>query len=475
MSKVLIIGAGPAGLSAGYFLSKDGNQTTILELNPTQVGGLAKTVEKNGFKFDIGGHRFYTQYDEVQAFWNSLLDNKKFVERKRKSRILFDGIFFEYPIRISECFQKFSLKTNITIAFSYLINSMNFLKPINNFEDWVIKKLGRKLYLLFFKNYTEKVWGISCKDISNDWAEQRIQGLSIFSLLVNSFKQTFFKSFSSPKTLISKFHYPLEGPGQMWNSCRDKIEEQEGSKVLMGHKFLGVKKDGVKWKANYENPQGELISEVYDNIISTIPINIFIESIEMNHSDEIYSISKRFKHRDFLTIALMTKEKTKIDDNWIYVHDETVNVARVQFFHNWSEYMTPNESDSCIGMEYFCSRDDSLWKLNNEDLKKMAIKEALDIGLIVNEEDVFDYEVIRAPHAYPIYHDEYKNDLNKLKTYLNENCPGIQLCGRNGLHRYNNQDHSILTAIACYENIIGKENARDPWDLFKNSQFLEVQ
>ncbi|WP_127717724.1 NAD(P)-binding protein [Halobacteriovorax sp. HLS] len=467
---ILIIGAGPAGLTAGYFLAKTGHEVTILESN-NQVGGLAKTVEKNGYKFDIGGHRFYTKYSEVNEFWSSLLSKNEFLSRKRKSRIFFNGTYFDYPIKIKECFLKFNIFTNIQILSSYLTHHLNPFYKVNNFEQWVSKKLGKKLFEFFFKSYTEKVWGIPCNQISADWAAQRIQGLSIPSIAWNAFTRSFNFNFSSPKTLISNFKYPKNGPGQMWMSCKNEIEKM-GGKIKLNHFYESVERNEDKWSAKYQTNCETFINN-YDEVISTIPVNKFIPSIKSSSYQSILNTSQHFKHRDFLTVSLMIKKCPSFDDNWIYIHEERVKVARVQFFHNWSEAMVPSKEKACIGLEYFCSKKEDFWNLSNEQLRDFAIKEAIELNFINSKDDVTDFEVIKAPNAYPIYHDNYKEDLKIIRNFLSEKCPGIHLIGRNGMHRYNNQDHSILSAIACSEQINNSPSARSPWELFDDETYIE--
>lgn len=471
MKKCLIIGAGPAGLSLAYFLAREDYEVTVIEKSPTNVGGLAKTVERNGYKFDIGGHRFYTKHKEVEDFWRSLLPEDRFVKRKRLSRIFFRGKYFKYPIEIRECFFKLPLTENFQIFFSYLRNNLlRSKKDIRSFEDWVEINLGKKLYELFFKSYTEKVWGIPCSKISKDWADQRIQGLSLFSILKNSIGSIFAHT-DIPKTLISEFLYPQSGPGELWVACRDKVEAFEKCKVLMGAEFKHLRRGVQKpWKVEYQH-DSKSNNEEFDFVISTMPLGKFLLS-SSETPEEVRTVANKFSHRDFLTVALMLKSRSEIKDNWIYVHEDKVKVARVQFYHNWSEAMVPSKDCSCIGMEYFCSNGDELWSKSDEELLSLAKSEAQSLDLIGEKEVVADYKVIKAPCAYPIYHENYKEDLKLVEDYFKSN-EGLFTIGRNGLHRYNNQDHSILSSLACFELITNKKEARDPWHILDHETYLE--
>ena len=455
---IAIIGAGPAGLTAGYFLAKEGFKVEIFEKDPEYVGGIARTVKQDGFRFDIGGHRFFTKSPEVWEFWNEVFPNK-FLLRSRLSRIYYRHKFFNYPLKLEEVFFKFSLLEKAQIFFSYLKARLNPPKDISNFEDWTVSQFGERLYKIFFKDYTEKVWGMKCNEISSDWAAQRISGMNLLSVALNTIKGLIFSSEKKIKSLINEFHYPTHGPGELWEEVRKRYEEL-GGVIHMGKSVEGYHFENNQW--SIKNGNGGLGQ--FDILISSSPIVEFAKGLTPEPPKLLKERINHLKYRDFLTVALMFEGENPFKDNWIYIHNNDVKVARVQNYKNWSEGMVPTEKDNCLGLEYFCQEGDELWEMEDEELISLAQKEMGQLGFHLKGN--IKGKVIRVEKAYPKYDSEYKNTILEFKNFINNNYPTFYPIGRNGLHRYNNQDHSIMTAILVVKNILGL----GPFDQFKVNQ-----
>ncbi|MCF8058898.1 MAG: NAD(P)/FAD-dependent oxidoreductase [Bacteriovoracaceae bacterium] len=469
MSKesVLIIGAGPAGLTAGHLLSEKGFQVFIYESHPHLVGGLSKTVNFNGFSFDLGGHRFYTKAPEVAEYWHSILGDK-FMKRSRLSRIYYNQTFFQYPLRLADVLKNLSWWRGFTFLTSYLKVKVFPIKEIVSFEDWVTANFGKGLYQAFFKSYTEKVWGRACHEISKDWAAQRINNLNISKIIIQFLKGIFgIKDKEVIKSLIDSFDYPEKGPGMLWETVKERIEDH-GGQVFLGAEVTGIEQSDRKWTVTLANgtkgPKAE-------HIISTCPLKQLLENLTPSVSEKIKDELSLISYRDFLTVVLMFKKKESFPDNWIYIHDDRVKVARIQNYKNWSPHMVPSDDYTSYGLEFFCQKDDELWALSDEKLKELAIKEVKIIGLPFSDEEL-EAQVIRMPYAYPVYdHEHQKRSLlirEELKKY-----PNLHLIGRNGMHRYNNQDHSIKTAMLVVNNIIKGKEEYDPWKVNQDAIYLE--
>ncbi|MCC6862446.1 MAG: NAD(P)/FAD-dependent oxidoreductase [Bryobacterales bacterium] len=444
---VIIIGAGPAGLTAAYELSKNGRRSLVLEKDGV-AGGLARTAEYKGYLFDIGGHRFFTKVTLVDQIWREILGND-FITRPRLSRIFYKSRFFQYPLEPMNAFLGLGPAESLLCALSFLRARLFPRKPEDDLETWVTNRFGSRLFKTFFKTYTEKVWGISCKEIRAEWAAQRIRGLSLTSLIWSAFNPARNRDKQSAiQTLIHQFEYPRKGPGMMWTKARDIIEAR-GSRVL-----FHAPVERVLWqpgrvtavRAGGQDYPG-------DHFISSMPIRELIESLDPAPPDYVRNAAADFKYRDFLTVALMVRGKDLFPDNWIYVHEPGVKVGRIQNYSNWSPEMVPDPETSCLGLEYFCFEGDGLWTMSDPDLIALATRETAALGL-VRPSDVIDGTVLRIPKAYPVYDATYKRGLSAIQRFL-ETVPNLQLVGRNGMHRYNNQDHSMLTAILAARNIMG--------------------
>ena len=474
-TKVAIIGAGPAGLTAAYLLSKNNVPVTVLEADPVYVGGISKTATYKGFHFDIGGHRFFSKSKAVEDFWTEILPNDMLV-RPRSSRIYYNGKFFAYPLRAFEALIKLGVVRSALCLLSYLKAKLFPVRKPDNFEDWVSNQFGKRLFNTFFKSYTEKVWGMSCKDISADWAAQRNKGLSLGSAIKNAlFPQRYNGDRSHViKTLINSFRYPRKGPGMMWEACAEKTRAM-GGKVEMGCKVVGLDYDaaGETWSVSFKDPQGETQKFEADHVISSAPMRELVRGIRPAVSEAARTAADSLKYRDFLTVMLIVKNRDAFHDNWIYIHDPNVKVGRIQNFRSWSPEMVPDADKACYGLEYFCFEHDGVWDSKDEDLIKLAESELLQIGL-AKAGDVLDGTVVRQKKAYPVYDDDYAKHVDTVRQELDACYPNLHLVGRNGMHKYNNQDHAMMTAMLCVENILADTKLYDLWDVNSDAEYHEA-
>jgi protoporphyrinogen oxidase len=453
---VVIIGAGPAGLTASYELLKQGTQSIVLE-QADKVGGISRTETYKGYRFDIGGHRFFTKVGEVQQIWQEILGDE-FIKVPRLSRIYYQSKFYSYPLSLFNTLSNLGVVRSFFILMSYLkakLKAKLNLTPVpETFEDWVIDRFGALLYRTFFKTYTEKVWGIPCNQIQADWAAQRIQGMSLKRAVINAL----FGS-QNAKSLIKEFDYPLLGPGMMWERCQE-ILDTHGSPVHLNTSVIRVEREGPRIQRIIAKQGDQTIQLTGNHFISTMPVTALVHRLDPLPPEEVLQAARGLKYRDFLIVALVIKQERLFPDNWIYIHSPEFKVGRIQNFKNWSPAMVPDGSKTCLGMEYFCSEGDDLWEMSDAELIKLATQEVIDLGLGVKPGDVEDGTVIRQYKAYPVYDGEYRQHLQVLQDYL-ETFENLQTVGRNGMHRYNNQDHSMLTAMLAVKNILGENH--DLW------------
>jgi len=458
---VAIVGAGPAGLTAAYELVKQGIIPVVLEKGD-KVGGIARTETYKGYRFDIGGHRFYTKVEAVQQLWQEVLGNE-FIKVPRLSRIFYRGKFFNYPISAFNTLFNLGIIESMLIMLSYLKVRIWPLREEKTFEQWVINRFGERLYKTFFKTYTEKVWGIPCSEIQADWAAQRIKGLSLTTAIINAL----FGS-NDTKTLIKEFDYPALGPGMMWEKFAEAVENKDG-KVYLDSKVISLEREGNKIKSITAEQNGELVQYSADNFITSMPISALVARMKPQPPEEVLHAARSLKYRDFLIVSLIVDSKDLFPDNWIYIHSPEVKVGRIQNFKNWSAALVPDASKSCLGMEYFCSVGDEIWEMSEAELVELATRELVGLGLATTA-DVEDGVVIRQPKAYPVYDAEYRGHLQVLEGFL-KGIDNLQTIGRNGMHRYNNQDHSMLTGILAVRNILGEKH--DLWDVNTERSYYE--
>jgi protoporphyrinogen oxidase len=464
---VVVIGAGPAGLTAAYELVKRNIKPIVLE-KADKVGGISRTEVYKGYRFDIGGHRFYTKNSEVQTLWYEVLEHD-FIRVPRLSRIYYQGKFFNYPLSIFDTLSKLGIVTSFAILLSYLkakIKTRLLFREIKpqNFEEWVSDRFGARLYQIFFKSYTEKVWGIPCTKIQPEWAAQRIQGMSLKRAVLNAVFGN-----QSAKTLIKEFDYPRLGPGMMWERFQEKIEQANGT-VLLNAAVTCLEREGSRIKSVTVR-QGEKEFRVAgDHFISSMPISLLIQRLDPPAPAPVLSAARGLKYRDFLIVSLIIDQAELFPDNWIYIHSPEFKVGRIQNFKNWSPEMVPDPRKTCLGMEYFCSEGDPLWEMSDVDLIELASREIVALNLLDKPDRVKDGVVIRQRKAYPVYDGEYKQHLQVLQEYL-DSFENLQTTGRNGMHRYNNQDHSMLTGLLAARNTLGKK--QDLWRVNTERSYYE--
>ncbi len=473
-TNVVIVGAGPAGLTAAYLLAKENIPVTVIEADPIYVGGIARTATYKGYCFDIGGHRFFSKAKEVEDFWTEILPNDMLV-RPRSSRIFYKQKFFSYPLKFFEVLSKLGIFESFLCFLSYL---RSFIFPVKNpvsFSDWVSNHFGKRLFSMFFKTYTEKVWGMPCEEISADWAAQRIKGLSLITAAINALlprkKNTNTKTI---KTLIDSFRYPRKGPGMLWNACALKIKNR-GGRIEMGQRVVRTEFDENKktWTIVFQDQQGNQQSIQSMHVISTAPIReLVVDCLHPSVSSETLKAASALSYRDFLIVVLILKDKQQFSDNWIYIHDPSVDVARIQNFKSWSPEMVPDPTMCCYGMEYFCFERDGMWEKSDADLIEKAKKEIVKIGL-ANVEDIVDGCVVRQVKAYPVYDEHYKENVEIIRQELEAKFKTLHLIGRNGMHKYNNQDHAMMTAMLTVKNILAGQNQFNVWDVNQDAEYHE--
>ena len=460
-TKVAVIGGGPAGLTGAYELQKlsDDHVPVVLEAGEL-VGGIARTESHNGFRFDIGGHRFFTKIKEVEDVWHDICGDE-FITVPRLSRIYFRGKYFDYPLRIFNALKNLGPIEAARIMISYAKWQVFPSKVEETFEQWVINRFGKRLYSHFFKSYTEKVWGVPCTEIRADWAAQRIKNLSLIKAVWNAISGA-----NDTASLIEEFQYPRLGPGQMWEMMRDRIREN-GGEVRMQSYVRQVNRDGMRITSidvverDPETGEERSYTLEADEFINSMAVRDLIHCMNPAPPDHVIAAANKLKYRDFMIVTLVLDHADPFPDNWIYIHGEDVKVGRIQNFRAWSKDMMANENQASIGMEYFLNWDQPMWEMSDDALIKMAAVELEKIGL-APASSVVDGAIIRQPKAYPVYDSEYTDALEDVKNWLIQ-LENFQTVGRNGLHRYNNQDHSMLSAMYAARNIMGADI--DVWDV----------
>ncbi len=469
---VICIGAGPAGLTAAYLLGKRGIQATVLEADPRHVGGISRTVTYKGFGFDIGGHRFFSKSEAVERLWDELAD-EPLLHRPRKSRIYYRGKLFDYPLRAQDALSKLGVAEAVRCVLSYAKERAVPRPAPRSFEDWVVGQFGRRLFEIFFRTYTEKVWGMKCSEISADWAAQRIKGLSLFQAIWRSIlpqKQDTPRG-AVVKTLINQFRYPRRGPGMLWEAAAEKVRLQ-GGEVLLGRRVTELRRRDGGWVVVSEGTDGSRAEHRADAVISSMPMRQLAGALGPAPSEAARAAADALRYRDFLTVALVLRDRDAFDDNWIYIHDPAVKVGRIQNFRSWSPDLVPEEGLTCYGLEYFCFEGDGLWSAKDEDLVRMAGDELVKLGL-ARAEDIVDGTVVRQPKAYPVYDDAYEAHVATLRGEVEARYPGLHLVGRNGMHKYNNQDHAMMTAMLTVENIVAGRAVYDVWRVNADAEYHE--
>jgi protoporphyrinogen oxidase len=458
---VVIIGAGPAGLTAAYELVKRNIRPIVLE-KADRVGGLARTEVYKGYYFDIGGHRFYTKVEGIQQLWQEML-GEDLLKVSRLSRIYYRGCFFNYPLELQNALTKLGLTESLLILFSFLKAQVQPHPPEETFEHWVTNRFGQRLYRTFFETYTEKVWGIPGHEIQADWAAQRIKGLSLATAVSNAVFGT-----NHIKTLIKEFHYPTKGPGMMWEKFKTVVEGR-GGQVQLNSQVIRFKLEGHHIKSLVVQ-HGDRTAEISaEHFISSIPLTELARRLDPPPPTDVVHAARSLSHRALILIGLIVDRATLFPDNWLYVHSPEVKVGRIQNFKNWSAAMVPDPRKTSLGMEYFCAEGDTTWRMSDADLIELATRELGVLGL-ASAEEVEDGVVFRCPHAYPVYDQGYREHLGIVQGFM-ATFDNLQTIGRSGMHRYNNQDHSMLTGMLAIENLLG--NSYDLWGVNEELEYLE--
>jgi protoporphyrinogen oxidase/predicted dehydrogenase len=457
-----ILGGGPAGLTAAYILGRRGRPAAVFEADGT-VGGIAKTIEFNGFRFDLGGHRFFTKLKPVQNLWEQMLGSE-FLKRPRLSRIYYEGKYFDYPITAKDVVGRLGLWESARCALSYLRSARHRRDEAHTFEEWVTTRFGRRLYDSFFRSYTEKVWGIPGSQIRSLWAAQRIKNFSLGRaiLTILGFQR------DNVTTLIEEFQYPRLGPGQMWEAFAKNAEESS-IPVHLKQRVVGIKHSDNRVTSIVVRQNGDTFEHPVDSVISSIPLSELIFSLDPQAPMSVISAARSLRYRDLVLVALMTSEESPFPDNWIYLHDPETRAGRVQNYGVWSEGMV-RPGTTCLGVEYFCFEGDDIWTMTDEQAVELAKNELARIGLI-DPAKVVDGVKVLVPKAYPMYDAAYEEAVETIRRYL-QRFENLQTCGRNGLHRYNNQDHSMWTAILAALNVVDGAN-HDVWSVNTEAEYLE--
>jgi protoporphyrinogen oxidase len=450
---VVVIGAGPAGLTAAHELTRRGRAVTVLEADDV-VGGISRTVEREGWRFDIGGHRFFTKVPAVEAWWHEVL-GEDFLSRPRLSRILYAGTLFDYPLKPMNALRNLGPVEAVRCVSSYLAAQVRPPRDQSHFEGWVSARFGRRLYGMFFKTYTEKVWGIPATDIQADWAAQRIKDLSLGTAILHALRPG--RSATKVTTLIDRFQYPRTGPGLMWERATERVRAGGGTVQLCstvtrierdedGVVAVDVRTTDAAGRTGGQErlPVGELIS--------SMPLPELVLAMDPPAPEHVQEAARGLSHRDFLTVALVVPESAGFPDNWIYVHSPEVRVGRVQNFGSWSPHLV-KDGRTCLGLEYFVDEGDDLWESSDDALIALATTE-LDLLGLVGAGSVERGYVVRMPKAYPVYDEGYDRRVDVIRGWLAEATPNVHPVGRNGMHRYNNADHSMVTAMLTVENIL---------------------
>lgn len=460
---IFIVGAGPAGLTAGVEAIRKGLKVELVEVSD-KIGGISKTVEVDGWRFDLGGHRFFTKVERVESFWRSILSPDDFLKRPRQSRIFYKGKFFDYPLKPLNALLGLGLIETVRCIGSFLMAQVKKSHDESNFEGWVSKRFGWRLYSIFFKTYTEKVWGIPASSLSAAWAAQRIKNLSLFKAVINAFGINS-KGSEVITTLIDTFEYPRLGPGMMWEAAAQEISSHGGLIHFEEYPLeISRNEDRLKIRTNKRIAYA-------DTVISSMPLSELPTILKCENKSVIES-ARRLKYRDFLTVGLVVEGEELFSDNWIYIHSPSVRVGRIQNFRSWSpELVKPGFT--FLGLEYFVNQGDEIWESEDEELVQLAKEEIVSLGL-ANSKNLHHGYVVRVPKAYPVYDEDYGKAVRSIANWLESDWPEVIAVGRNGMHRYNNQDHSMLTAMVAIDNLFSKDK-HDLWEINVDNEYHETK
>jgi protoporphyrinogen oxidase len=463
--RIAVIGAGPAGLTAAYELGKAGFPATVLE-SDSVVGGISRTVERDGWRFDLGGHRFFTKVRAVEELWHEILPDGDFLLRPRMSRIYLNGKFFDYPLKAFNVLRTLGVIEAFRCLFSYLWVKIHPPKDQTTFEGWTAARFGWRLYRMLFKTYTEKVWGVDATEIQADWAAQRIKNLTFFNAAMNAILPK--RNQKDITSLIEEFEYPKLGPGMMWERCTELVEK-DGGRVLLEAPVTRIEhRDGKATSVHYGGANAGSVPVTA--VISSMPLPHLLKAMDPPVPDEVRKAADEIHFRDHMSVALVVPAEDAFPDNWIYVHDPIARLGRIQNFGAWSPYMV-KEGKTCLGLEYFVFEGDELWTMDDEDLIELGKHELSLLGLVDPTRVEAGY-VVRMPKAYPTYDERYRENVEIMKHWLGEHARNVHPVGRNGMHKYNNQDHSMYTAMLTVDNILHSAG-HDIWSVNVEAEYHE--
>jgi protoporphyrinogen oxidase len=463
----VVIGAGPAGLTAAYQLAARGAPVTVFEADDV-VGGISRTVERDGWRFDIGGHRFFTKVAAVEALWHEILPAEDFLLRPRMSRIYYQGKLYDYPLRALNALRNLGPAQATLAIGSYARARLRPPADQSNYEAWLVARFGWRLYRTFFKTYTEKLWGIPVSEMPADWAAQRVKNLSLSSAIVNAVLPK--QNQKDITSLIEEFHYPKYGPGMMWETCRDKVEKMGGT-VTMETAVATIHREQDRAVAvTTQSATGERTRVPADQVISSTPLSALVLGMDPPAPARVIEAANELRYRDYLTVALVVPAEFSFPDNWIYIHDPGVKVGRIQNYGSWSPYLV-KEGRTCLGLEFFVFEGDDMWTKHDDDLIALATRELEHLGLVRRGAVERGY-VVRVPKAYPTYDQYYRRNVETIREWISANVPNVHPVGRNGMHRYNNADHSMLTAMLTVENILDGTH-HDVWTVNVEEEYHE--
>ena len=466
--EVVVIGAGPAGLTAAYALTRRNEPVTVLEAD-TVVGGISRTVERDGWRFDIGGHRFFTKVPVVEQLWHEILPDEEFLLRPRMSRIYYKGKFIDYPLRALNALQKLGLFESIACILSYVWARIRPPKDQTNYEGWLVARFGWRLYRHFFKSYTEKVWGMPASQMPADWAAQRVKNLSLRTAVLNALLPK--RNQKDVTSLIEEFQYPMLGPGMMWERARDLVVDG-GATIEMQAPVTAIRHQGGRATEVVSVRNGAEAVYPASHVVSSMPLPELVLAMDPPPPADVQQAARRLSHRDFLTVALVVPISDGFPDNWIYIHSPDVKVGRIQNFASWSPFMV-KEGYTCLGLEYFVFEGDDFWTKGDDELVRIGAAELERLGL-ARAADVEAGYVVRMPKAYPVYDEGYKDAVDVVRGWIAGHVPNVHPVGRNGMHKYNNQDHSMLTALLSVENILDGAG-HDVWSVNVDEDYHEEQ
>jgi UDP-galactopyranose mutase len=464
---IVVIGGGPAGLTAAYEIVKRGGSVIVYE-GDSVVGGISRTVERDGWRFDIGGHRFFTKVKEVEELWHEILPDEDFLLRPRMSRIFYDGKYYDYPLKAGNALKNLGPFEAVLCVLSYVWARVRPPKDQTNYEGWLVARFGWRLYRRFFETYTQKVWGVPVKEMPADWAAQRVKSLSLSNAILNALLPK--RGQTEITSLIEEFQYPKFGPGMMWEKCAELIEAK-GGQVHLKAKVVGIKvENGKATGVDVLHRDGSTVFQPASHVISTMPMAQLVDAFQPALPEEILTAGHDLHYRDFLTVALVIPENLAFPDNWIYIHAQEVKVGRIQNFGSWSPYLV-KEGRTCLGLEFFVFEGDELWNARDEDLIEQGKRELEYLGLAKASDVEMGY-VFRMPKAYPYYDSHYQANVKTIATYLENQAGNVHLIGRNGMHKYNNQDHSMFTAMLTVDIIYGGNH--DVWNVNVEEEYHET-